>query len=392
MADSVHVDVFNQACHRHACAMDVDDGDVTVSNWPQPLASQALHGVDIAAAFEQPSGESPESDCKITGNVCIDLGALVVCQSAWCIQNLVRSRPYEVILRHPTDSTRGVPLCGNLTSLSDAEGAASAITAQLDIAAGDLSGRVNPDVYAALGADPGLREVTAAAAAAVRPPPAAAAATEGTQRLVEPTAAAPPQPDVEISTGECPICLESLDGTCTAMRCSGAGGVHHYFHERCMVQWMEQCRVGTSATCPMCRCPVQFHAQRLEEFLQGPQSSSLASEDRGFLEACLERMRQAGSGWGDVCTAANAKCAGGIVVTGGWGFMIGYTQPPPTIQRTLALQNLSREQYIAQGVGYALGAVCRIVQEFRREQREREEREQRSPQRHGSARGSGRCR
>merc|ERR1712008_346552 len=102
----------------------------------------------------------------------------------------------------------------------------------------------------------------------------------------------------------------------------------------CMLRWVEQCRAGLSgATCPICRGQIQFHAQRLEQFLSGAQSAGLATEDRTFLQQCADRLRATGDAdWGDVFTLENAQHVGGI---GAW-LLAAATMPTsePHIGRT----------------------------------------------------------
>merc|ERR1719183_3455977 len=52
------------------------------------------------------------------------------------------------------------------------------------------------------------------------------------------------EPGVALEDGECPICLCSIGQGDAAMRCSGEGGVHHYFHAACLQEWIRSCRDG----------------------------------------------------------------------------------------------------------------------------------------------------
>eukprot|EP00747_Dinoflagellata_sp_TGD_P058429 gnl/TRDRNA2_/TRDRNA2_151110_c2_seq2.p1 gnl/TRDRNA2_/TRDRNA2_151110_c2~~gnl/TRDRNA2_/TRDRNA2_151110_c2_seq2.p1 ORF type:complete len:619 (+),score=92.50 gnl/TRDRNA2_/TRDRNA2_151110_c2_seq2:79-1935(+) len=347
-----------------------------------------------------------------------DLGALAVFTPAMGFRALFSARTFLLVLRNPTQPTRGLVL------LQGPDRAAMVATGRqvaeaLGVAGG---GGVDPEVYVALTQDSELRSaVLPSIASAPAPagiaqqqpgglssfgsgggqgPPAtapsngtagrpseAASSSSGSPPTAAAAAAAAGAAD-DGAIGECPICFCEISQEDAAMRCSGEGGRHHYFHSACMRQWVEQCRTGRSGpSCPICRCRLEFHAQRLDDFLRGPQAEGLDAEDRSFLQACADRLRQAGSAWGDVCTLENAKKGAGLVACGGVGFMMGYNNTHPGLQQVLstATHDLPQEHRMAQNVGYFVGLVARVLRDVQlkeRRERERREEEERRRRRH----------
>ena len=85
-----------------------------------------------------------------------------------------------------------------------------------------------------------------------------------------PTPTAPAHQEEQSSTQEeeeykCPICLDRIDPEEGVMRCSR----NHYFHRGCLQEWIRHARSQGGATCPLCRGPLQVHADRLRAFLDG---------------------------------------------------------------------------------------------------------------------------
>ena len=77
---------------------------------------------------------------------------------------------------------------------------------------------------------------------------------------------------------------EELSRQESVLRCAGAGGLPHYFHTECLLQWVKHCVAkGVDPTCPTCRGPLQVHSDRMEAYL-GRNSASLAAEDVRVLE------------------------------------------------------------------------------------------------------------
>lgn len=307
-----------------------------------------------------------------------DLGALGVYMQrtrnplSWILSR----RMYVLVLRHPNDPSRGIRLFESM-SREDAVAVGRAIASHLEL--GDAH-RVEHEIYMAVYNDPEMRaalsQLHAASEQQADGAAAASAATSAaTAAASSSSSSAAPAPQ-EIG-GDCPICFCEIEPGDAAMRCSGQGGQHHYFHSQCMQQWISQCRSGHGATCPVCRGSIQFNAQRLDAFLSGRQSAGLSSEDRTFLQQAADRLKAAGGTWGEAMNWDNAKHVGGIAAAGGWGFMIGYSQPPVNLQYHLTLDLMSREQNIAQGVGWVLGVVARVVKEQYREKRRRDEEQRR---------------
>eukprot|EP00928_Gymnodinium_smaydae_P038826 TRINITY_DN26684_c0_g1_i1.p1 TRINITY_DN26684_c0_g1~~TRINITY_DN26684_c0_g1_i1.p1 ORF type:complete len:1123 (-),score=213.67 TRINITY_DN26684_c0_g1_i1:504-3872(-) len=124
---------------------------------------------------------------------------------------------------------------------------------------------------------------------AAAPAPAAAAADQP---------AAVPAPSQETGAGaeSCPICFETVDPDEAAMHCVGSGGLRHRFHGQCLAGWVESCRGGArQPSCPVCRGPVEIHAQRLES-----QAGAAGAGVREFLSQHAPRSNEGDSadgGW-----------------------------------------------------------------------------------------------
>jgi len=312
-----------------------------------------------------------------------DLGALAIYSPPWSPSYLITSRPFVLVLRHPREPKRGIRLLEAFDCQAVLD-AARTIAAHMGLEDGN---NIQPEIYAALLSDPELRESLASLHAQIvqdgagagssssssnhalvsAPTPSSGAASSSDAAPSTTSAFGVPEPS-EGACGDCPICFCEIEPSAAAMRCSGQGGQHHYFHSECMQQWIAQCRSGRGgATCPICRGSIQFHAQRLDQFLSGNASASLTQEDRTFLQQCSDRLKSAGGSWGEAFTLENAAHYGGLVAAGGWGFMLGYTQPPITLQHDLTLSMMPREHRIAQGIGWVLGAITRVAREHYKE-------------------------
>lgn len=131
---------------------------------------------------------------------------------------------------------------------------------------------------------------------------------------------------------ECPVCMENLTNDDACMRCAGAGGRHHYFHARCLTQWIRQCRnnsnnANVEPTCPVCRQSLEFNRARLNEFLDtnpsAPPAEILTQEERTYFENVLAGL--AGErNWEGMSTTERIAYTGGLVAAAGTGFMMGY--------------------------------------------------------------------
>ena len=113
------------------------------------------------------------------------------------------------------------------------------------------------------------------------------------------------QHDEEEEEHDCPICMESIINNDACMRCSGTGGIHHYFHSHCLTQWIRQCRDNGNGepTCPICRQSLEFNRDRLSNFLDtnpsAPPAEILTQEERSYFENVLAGL--AGERNGKVC-------------------------------------------------------------------------------------------
>jgi len=302
-----------------------------------------------------------------------DFGALAIFCAPWRPQHVLLRRPFVLVLQHPSDATHGMRLFESY----DREEVTAAAHAVIDTLGLQDGSHVPEDIYLVLLSDLELQAAVVAACSEEVQQPQAHAELPSSELVGTTTASASSAncTNPEVICNDCPICFSEIEPGDAAMRCAGAGGHHHYFHSGCMLRWVEQCRSGlSSVTCPICRGQMQFHAQRLKQFLSGAQSAGLASEDRTFLQQCADRLRATGdTAWGDVFTLENAKHVGGLVAAGGWGFMLGYTQPPPCLHQSLILDGLPQQHRIAQGAGWVIGLIVRLVREHRREKRGHEQ-------------------
>jgi len=80
---------------------------------------------------------------------------------------------------------------------------------------------------------------------------------------------------------DCPICFEAIDSGNAAMRCVGDAGRHHYFHARCLQQWILQNVRG--ARCPTCRGHLQLNAHRLRQWLNSRNAAGLNQQELSVL-------------------------------------------------------------------------------------------------------------
>lgn len=410
-----------QAVHQHADLSGVVPGPVVQG----PLAEQALHEADspvgpaAAASASETQGPISSSYASSSNDIdpgCTDevsllpgeiqldgvnlqaepldnFGIVAIFMERFGLRNVLARRRCVLVLRHP-HLQRGIAL------LSDTHEACRTVARSVTASLGsDGSQPLSLDVYTALAYDSAWRaeissvpisgqqagnsgntsatsgdsQSTSSANHAHPTSSATQAQPTSSANQAQPTSSASSdQPEAE-SPGECPICFEAMEPMQAAMRCSGMGGQHHYFHRACMQQWIQQCRGGrTNACCPICRGRLEFNAQRLDDFLRDPSSANLHSDDRTFLESVADRIRNAGNSWQDACTTENALHVGGLVAVTGWGFMLGYMNPHPCLQHSLMIQEMSTQHRVAQGVGWVAGTIVRHVREERRRARERE--------------------
>eukprot|EP00746_Dinoflagellata_sp_MGD_P131321 gnl/MRDRNA2_/MRDRNA2_65111_c0_seq1.p1 gnl/MRDRNA2_/MRDRNA2_65111_c0~~gnl/MRDRNA2_/MRDRNA2_65111_c0_seq1.p1 ORF type:complete len:303 (-),score=24.71 gnl/MRDRNA2_/MRDRNA2_65111_c0_seq1:436-1251(-) len=83
---------------------------------------------------------------------------------------------------------------------------------------------------------------------------------------------------------ECPICLATIYAWNAAMRCVGDAGRHHYFHSRCLQQWLQNVR---GARCPTCRGDLQINAHHVRRWLNRRNVAGLNQQERSVLASNL---------------------------------------------------------------------------------------------------------
>lgn len=316
-----------------------------------------------------------------------DFGALVVTAPPWRLRHFVSSRMYLLVLRNPRDPARGLTLTMN-ASYDVIRETARGILAELGATDPAMPAVLNdPAIYDSLSSDPALLTAIADAVSQSEPSgmqqllgidpatspvvneAAASSSSSGSAAQAAPTATARGASQPEDEVGECPICYEEIHPGDAAMRCSGEGGVHHYFHSNCLQGWMRARRSSGGASCPVCRGRLQFNGQRLQEFLQGAGSATLGAEERSFLQEVADGLRGR-SGWSDMSNLEKAAYAGGILAAAGWGFMLGYTDRNHRASNILAVQSIPQEHQIAQGVGWCAGILVRIIREVLKDKKE----------------------
>lgn len=342
-----------------------------------PQADQALAGV---------AQEVQLDDSELCAEPFADFGALVVTAPPWKPYNIVSRRLFSLVLRNPRNPRTGLILMSS-TSQSLVTQTTEGILAELGASSVALS---EASFYNTLLYDPALLAAVALCSSASdggnslqqllggmtgnfsnEGPSESALASESASAS---SAAAPAgvaqQPHPEEEHGECPICYEAISAGDAAMRCSGDGGIHHYFHAACLQQWIRQCRSGQSATCPVCRGTVQFNGQRLDAFLQSPSAGNLDEEERTFLKSIADGLQHTNA-WSDMSNLERGAFTVGIAAAAGWGFMVGYhgDSHAAYANNQLVTPHLGRDHNIAQGVGWVAGLLARIIREATRERR-----------------------
>lgn len=372
-----------------------------------PLASQAMLDSPETLPPIAPNSASPAATTQLLpGEQALDetwhqqhrseleLGCITVFSTNFQFGlSMFSARRHVLMLRNPHDPNgRGFVLMehANLAELCNAAWVLNGefggpSPSSPDCCGHSGSGKIAYEVYLTIVTDQEVREEIAARAAdslcapqASAPPvPCSSTSSASSASTMAPSSsAANPTPTEDAD--DCPICFESIEPSDAAMRCAGSAGRHHYFHQHCMRDWLENSRRSSEQpTCPICRGQVQFHSQRLDAFLEGRDSSNLNDEERGFLREIADRLR--GKGWSDAFTLENAKHYTGLFAAAGSGFALGYAQPPPgaALFLDMYIRTLPREHRVAYGVGWFTGLIVRIVRQARHEQRRQEDRRQR---------------
>eukprot|EP00931_Biecheleriopsis_adriatica_P050083 TRINITY_DN28991_c0_g1_i1.p1 TRINITY_DN28991_c0_g1~~TRINITY_DN28991_c0_g1_i1.p1 ORF type:complete len:547 (-),score=114.98 TRINITY_DN28991_c0_g1_i1:87-1688(-) len=346
---------------------DDDEGNAAASSAGAAISSAgaAASSSSSSAAAAAALGEVVMDDQQLCAEPFENFGAFVITAPPWRPQNIFSSRLFSLVLRNPRDPSRGLLL----TSSTDRRVVSETARGILQELGPGVDAFAEPSLYEALQSDPALL-------AAVAEGGSGSHFNQAVEALGIPnalggaTASEAVQPEDE--HGECPICFESIRPGEAAMRCNGDGGTHHYFHARCLQQWIRSCRQGRDATCPMCRGRLQFNGQRLQEFLDGQGSTGLTEEDRSLLQEISDGLRGRNN-WTDMKGIEKAAYAGGILAAAGWGFMLGYTEQQHRSSTALVIHELPAEHQIAQGVGWLAGLLFRIIREVARD-RERDRR------------------
>jgi len=321
-------------------------------------------GADPAQALHGYAGGHLGAEVVIDGRNLVaqaveDSGVLAIVAPPWSLRYVFGPRIFQLVIRNLADPSRGLVICEGPDE-ARIRSMATEIAGVLGVGVALLG---QAEAYQALHATPALLQ-------RLQHGPGDVAA-----ELQIPTA--PPEeetrPDEE--HGDCPICLEAMGPGEAAMRCAGDGGQHHYFHARCLKTWVRSRRDGAAAptaTCPMCRGPLQMNGQRLQEFLDGEHSAQLSEDDRSYLQSIADGLRGRNN-WSTMNRIEKAAYAGGILAAAGWGFMLGYTEERHRVSHALVLDVLPAEHQLAQGIGWVVGLIVSCIRKSLQE-REREER------------------
>eukprot|EP00928_Gymnodinium_smaydae_P089906 TRINITY_DN73790_c0_g1_i1.p1 TRINITY_DN73790_c0_g1~~TRINITY_DN73790_c0_g1_i1.p1 ORF type:complete len:512 (-),score=40.94 TRINITY_DN73790_c0_g1_i1:274-1809(-) len=299
-----------------------------------------------------------------------DLGCLVISAPPWRPHHIFRSRMFSLVLRNPRDPSRGLVLSSSTNQQVVSE-TGRGILAELGSAAASLQ---DPNFYESIFSDPALLIAVAQSASGapevgIQEPLGSSSSNVIAESAAASSAGAPVDPAEEI--GQCPICFEEIQSGAAAMRCNGEGGVHHYFHAHCLQDWIQACRRGRQATCPICRGSLQFNGHRLQEYLNGETSAQLPAEDRSFLQEISDGLRGSNS-WSDMSKLEKTAYVGGIVAAAGYGFMLGFTDRYGR-SAALSIRHTSDQHQVAQGVGWVAGLLARLIREVVKEKSRREQ-------------------
>jgi len=318
-------------------------------------SSYGCHGIGASGA----SSSQHSAEMSLEGLEHLD-GPLFITPASWW--DRFRSRQFELVLRSQGHA-RGLLVFASF-SRDEVLAVANRMQAQLGPSVQNLA---QPPIYDALHTHPNLLQCLASNPAEVA------------MELGVPTAPSAPSQEVhpEDEHGECPICLERIHPGQAAMRCNGLGGIHHYFHASCLQRWKESCPAGRPATCPTCRGGLQMNGRRLQEFLNGEASSGLTQDDRTYWQHMAEGL-QGKNRWEDMNKLEKAAYAGGLLAAAGWGFTLGFTEREHHSTSLLVLNTIPQEHRMAQGIGWIVGLLARILRESLREKQEREARERRN--------------
>jgi len=193
-----------------------------------------------------------------------------------------------------------------------------------------------------------------------RTPEESGASVQGPGAALEEPETREQDPDEERDS--CPICLDDINPEQGVMRCTN----NHYFHDHCLVSWIRS-RPAGRATCPTCRGELQVHGSRLRQFLDSPEGQRLPADQRSFLGAMADRMREvAPDGWGHLITADNLRTAGQMVIAAGYGLHSGYNVERYTEADARLLEQMPRHAQLTAGVAWAGGMAARLVVEAHR--------------------------
>eukprot|EP00397_Hematodinium_sp_SG-2012_P029150 GEMP01030771.1.p1 GENE.GEMP01030771.1~~GEMP01030771.1.p1 ORF type:complete len:433 (+),score=101.03 GEMP01030771.1:170-1468(+) len=278
------------------------------------------------------------------------------------------TRKFQIVVAHPRLRLRGL-LLADLSNCTEAQAELVAQRLREDLADTIDGNRMSPTMYQNLVDQPKLRFAYIEAAQAVRPGPSTQTAepsSSSSSAQASPAAPAAPaaarptlaEETADTSHHECPICFDVINPVDAVLRCQSAPC--HYFHRGCLRTWIQQCRDG-NATCPICRQGLDIHGARLNDFLHGTASENLSEEERTFLQVLLGKIPGNHDQWSDMCTLENAQYFGGIVAAAGYGFFRGYNN---VWGGSLGFYPLPRHVQIAEGVGFAAGAIARVVSEY----------------------------
>lgn len=232
----------------------------------------------------------------------LESGEIILNRSmARAIEVVPADRNYIVVLRSPSNPSRGVALPDNVPMDFDiARLLAERARLSLDIS--DEADCIDENMYACFIEDPTLRRDVAILGNSLREIQNIGKKCSGVssstmcpdETVVDFAESSLPigtQSDEEsdsfctasqnLQDQECPICMDSIRNE-NSVKC--VSQPPHYFHDACLGRWINQFRRG-NPSCPMCRQEIEVDTQLLSEYLNNPLSQvELTDEDRRRLQ------------------------------------------------------------------------------------------------------------
>mmetsp|Transcript_29153 Transcript_29153/g.53205 ORF Transcript_29153/g.53205 Transcript_29153/m.53205 type:complete len:436 (+) Transcript_29153:55-1362(+) len=355
------------------------DGSGVIRSSPSSSSQMGL-------APSAPSASSLMEVCLNNSELCsqpvmeFDSGLVVAAEPARLFQvNFFRQsqREYSLVLLNPRDHSRGLRLArGTQDSMRQrAECLLAELRGDEKLASVDAAA-----LYDRLLEDDALRRHLARQAQGQSHDPACCLDKPSGSSCSQPAASsssstAPPPATQEGETlvdngddeQECPICLDVIPPGGAAMRCVGTGGRHHYFHARCLQQWV----ATGNRTCPVCRGAVQFNRERLNDYLSGRESESLPAEARSCLQTIADGLQHKNA-WSNMTGLERTAYAGGMVAAAGSGFLMGWYNVGSPIESS---SQFFEEHHLVHNIGWLAGIFGRVARDILRSQERRDRRD-----------------